>query len=174
MGRSKRHPVIPILPFFKTLFSNVFVLMATIQKAKRPSRAIIVHPLFAHSLPEPPQSASPPEWLHLPRECLLKIAFFLSAADLCNLAACNHELKDLAMDETVWEALCRRKFEVPTHRHSPPSWKRLYQFNHELFQSLLTGGRHQHRREGGRGTLPRLQRGANGGPIRISAAAGTG
>ena len=143
----------------------------TTQPMKRQSRAIIVHPLFVRSLSDPPQHATPPDWLHLPRECLLNVASSLSAADLCNLAACNQELRELARDESVWETLCRRKFQIPCHRHAPPSWKRLYQFNHELFQSLLSGDGHRHRREGGTNVY-RLERGANGGPIRIMAGTG--
>jgi F-box-like len=139
---------------------------------ERSCHALIVHPLFVHSLAEPSVTVAP-RWPNLPQECLLNVASFLSAGDLCNLAQCSRELHNLANDETVWEKLCRKAFNVP-HRPDPPqSWKELYKFNFEIFKCVFAADEDNTR--GGahavRDAWRPLRRGANGrGPIRLSVA----
>lgn len=132
---------------------------------------IIVHPLFAHALAKPPQATTPPPWLHLPRACLLQVASSLAAADLAALAACSRELRDLASDEAVWEALCRRTFPgVPPRGPPPGGWRALYKWLHQMQTAVFAEGGGQRRRGGG--GWPSLSRGAGAGPIRILAGTG--
>ncbi|KAH7618028.1 hypothetical protein Ndes2526B_g06926 [Nannochloris sp. 'desiccata'] len=135
------------------------------------SRALIVHPFFVDSLNEPPVTLAPC-WPTLPRECLLNVARFLSAKDLCQLSQCSRDLNELAKDESVWENLARKTFNVP-HRPDPPtSWRALYKFNFEIFKRVFAGDESDNR--GGahavRDVWRPLRRGANGGPIRLSVA----
>lgn len=47
-----------------------------------------------------------------------------------------NECRALAMEEVVWESLCRRRFEIPV-REPPPSWRELYIWNHMTLQMFL-------------------------------------
>ena len=134
--------------------------------------ALIVHPLFLHSLDEPPVQVVPC-WPNLPRECLLNVASFLSAQDLCNLSQCSRELHNLANDENVWESLCKRKFTVPVRPDPPPvGWKALYKFNFEIFKRVFAADEEENRGGalGVRDAWRPLQRGTSAGPIRLSVA----
>ena len=70
---------------------------ATMALASRSNtRSIIVHPLFVHTLSEPPQSTAHSScftWRQLPHQVLQVIAAKLGAADLCSLAATCKELR---------------------------------------------------------------------------------
>ena len=133
------------------------------------AHALIVHPLFVHSLDEPPVTASPPEWLNLPRECLLNIASFLSAEDLCQLSQCSKELENLANDQGIWENLVKRQFSIPQKPDPPFSWKELYKFNHEVFKLIFAGDSDNKGSHALRDAYP-LRSGTNGGSIRLSVA----
>jgi hypothetical protein len=132
------------------------------------SHALIVHPLFIHSLDEPPVTVAPC-WTNLPQECLLTIASFLCEKDLCQLSQCSRDLHNLANDETVWEKLVKAKFSPPNHPGPPSSWKELYKFNFMIFKRVFAG-EDDNRKSSMRDSWSRLQRGANNGPIRLSVA----
>mmetsp|Transcript_4586 Transcript_4586/g.11392 ORF Transcript_4586/g.11392 Transcript_4586/m.11392 type:complete len:144 (+) Transcript_4586:426-857(+) len=111
-----------------------------------PSLALIVHPLFRGTFPHRP--SSPPttamshrpesKWHELPSELLLAVGRTqASASSLVALSMVCRAYRSLGDNECLWRELCISKYGVsPTA--SPPSWKKLYRYNHELlYQHVL-------------------------------------
>lgn len=105
-----------------------------------PCTAIIVHPLFLHSLSLPPEQGVVVRFQSLPPEIVALICLQLdSAKDLCNVSAVNTECRSVAGDDSLWKPLCQRHFLVPAYAE-PESWRELYKFNHQTFKELLIKG----------------------------------
>lgn len=114
------------------------------------SRAIIVHPRFAHTLPpvaaaqpSPPHAA---DWHSLPLELVHAIASRLDKAqDLLNLSSVCRGTRQLASSGKLWKQLCRRRFCVPEVvaaagdpvAAAPGFWLNLYKYNHQIFMDIL-------------------------------------
>mmetsp|Transcript_13187 Transcript_13187/g.48077 ORF Transcript_13187/g.48077 Transcript_13187/m.48077 type:complete len:187 (-) Transcript_13187:72-632(-) len=113
------------------------------QHGRAASMELIVHPMvvYRQKLAEESVVASPPLTLEsLPFECLQTIASHLSkdceARDLCALACTTKTMRQFADDESHWRTLCCRKFGLEG-TESPESWKKLYQFNHDILYRVL-------------------------------------
>lgn len=117
-----------------------------------PTKAIIVHPRFYHTLPDPQpthpvedrkrargaaQLTEPTGWHELPLEVLLHIAAHMTTAkELCMFARISYAASIAARDEVLWKRLCEDTFSVPRDC-TPPSWRQLYAFNHQLLRMCL-------------------------------------
>ncbi|KAL3132972.1 hypothetical protein ABBQ38_15560 [Trebouxia sp. C0009 RCD-2024] len=90
-------------------------------------RAIVVHPLFFHTLPAdtplPPQ-----QWDSFPAAILHRLASALtSAQDLVTFEVLNRSCWLAAQDDELWKRLCYQKFSPP--RSTPcKNWKALYRY----------------------------------------------
>mmetsp|Transcript_29125 Transcript_29125/g.52069 ORF Transcript_29125/g.52069 Transcript_29125/m.52069 type:complete len:139 (+) Transcript_29125:264-680(+) len=110
--------------------------------------ALIVHPLFHATLPSCQHRRSSPkmrsrsqqfsQWHELPSELLLAIGRTqASAAGLVALSMVCKSFSVLGENEELWRELCIYKYGV-SPAASPPSWKKLYRYNHELlYQHVL-------------------------------------
>lgn len=88
------------------------------------SRAIIVHPLWRHTLTDPPftRTQQSRTWTSLPREVLLLIASHLGAKDVCNLQATNRELRWVFNEiHTAWLTIPALYAKYSTHTLPPLS-----------------------------------------------------
>lgn len=76
----------------------------------------------------------------LPDEVILKVAQCLDdAKDLISLAKSCYAMYTLLLhNEEVWKSLCVHVWMVD-ERASPPSWRLLYKFNHDLRSQLRNG-----------------------------------
>ncbi|KAG2442171.1 hypothetical protein HYH02_009659 [Chlamydomonas schloesseri] len=97
---------------------------------------IIVHPLFQHTLATPP-APEPRTLEEVPEDVLRLIAQRLpTAQQLCVLACVNRRCKAVAEAEELWRAMCVTRFAITSHC-SPPSWRKLYEFNHSFLYKVL-------------------------------------
>ncbi|KAG2434651.1 hypothetical protein HXX76_007545 [Chlamydomonas incerta] len=100
------------------------------------SGPIIVHPLFQHTLAWVPEERTLEE---VPNDVLHLIAQRLPThQQLCVLACVNRRCREVAEAEELWRQMCVTRFAITSHC-SPPSWRKLYEFNHcFLYQVLLS------------------------------------
>eukprot|EP00192_Tetraselmis_astigmatica_P018017 CAMPEP_0117657416 /NCGR_PEP_ID=MMETSP0804-20121206/5319_1 /TAXON_ID=1074897 /ORGANISM="Tetraselmis astigmatica, Strain CCMP880" /LENGTH=127 /DNA_ID=CAMNT_0005463869 /DNA_START=82 /DNA_END=465 /DNA_ORIENTATION=+ len=76
-------------------------------------------------------------WPQLPWEIQLWIGQSIeSPRDLLALGATCKAFRSLGQCELLWKALCVSKFAADP-ASNPPSWKKLYRYNHELLYNYL-------------------------------------
>ncbi|DBA97148.1 hypothetical protein WJX77_010437 [Trebouxia sp. C0004] len=107
-------------------------------------RALVVHPLFVHTLPK--HAPRPPQrWGSLPSAILHKLASALTTAqDLTTFEVLSRSCWVAAQDDELWKRLCYQKFSPP--RSAPcKNWKALYRFNHSLLHQVISQTKHTRR-----------------------------
>eukprot|EP00879_Flechtneria_rotunda_P006225 GHRR01006544.1.p1 GENE.GHRR01006544.1~~GHRR01006544.1.p1 ORF type:complete len:160 (+),score=31.50 GHRR01006544.1:234-713(+) len=122
---------------------NKFLVDDTSKAMKRrtmakPTKAVIVHPKYQHTLPMEPIQLS--FWEQCCDEVLANIASKLEEhQSLVNLQLTNHRCRRVADRDDLWRKLSVLKFNTPPYLRpeAPKSWKDVYRFNHEAFKYLL-------------------------------------
>jgi hypothetical protein len=105
--------------------------------ADRADRAVIVHPLFKHTLPKLVVARDTCTFQSLPLQVLHCIAAKIQTAkDLINYERVSRATWLAAADDMHWKRLCYQRFSVPRMTKCL-SWRELYKFNHEILYNLL-------------------------------------
>lgn len=103
-------------------------------------KALVVHPLYTHTLPGKSAAYTRGSWEQLPLDVLSRICAYIDTAkDMCCFGQLNKSCRMAASDDRYWRELCVTKFFVPQHSE-PVTWKELYRFNHEFFYEVVLLG----------------------------------
>ncbi|KAI8467924.1 MAG: hypothetical protein J3K34DRAFT_460113 [Monoraphidium minutum] len=140
--------------------ANAAAAVTTSALLEAPGRgALIVHPLFQHTVGAVPEPRS--FWEAAPDELLHHIAGRLGdGAALARLRRVSKRCRRVVdAGEDLWRDLCVARFNASPHTAPPSSWRELYSFNHTLLYELF-------KKQLAEAMLARLRRAA-GAPIRL-------